>query len=197
MLEDDITLITVPGWGGSGPQHWQTLWERNYPLALRVEQDDWLYPDSRAWVAGIERTVQQVEGKWLLVAHSLGCHATLLWWQTLSLLQQRRVKGLLLVAPPALPISADYARASGELAADMPLPQFSGFSEVSRSRPTAPTLLVASRNDPSCDYAESERMAVLWACRLVDAGACGHLGVASGVRDWPQGQRLLQWLMLV
>ena len=69
--EDDITLITVPGWGNSGAEHWQTAWERSYPLARRVEQGDWLYPECEAWVDGIRRTLEQVPGRWMLAAHSL------------------------------------------------------------------------------------------------------------------------------
>ena len=108
--EDDITLITVPGWGNSGAEHWQTAWERSYPLARRVEQGDWLYPECEAWVDGIRRTLEQVPGRWMLAAHSLGCHAAAAWLRTLSLREQKRLQGLLLVAPPALPISEARAR---------------------------------------------------------------------------------------
>ncbi|MCD5363343.1 RBBP9/YdeN family alpha/beta hydrolase [Chromobacterium aquaticum] len=193
--EDDITLITVPGWGNSGAEHWQTAWERSYPLARRVEQDDWLYPECEAWVDGIRRTLEQVPGRWMLAAHSLGCHAAAAWLRTLSLREQKRLQGLLLVAPPALPISEIRARASGELPEDAPLPAFAGFNAPTL-RLSAPALLVASRDDLFCDMAEAEAMAQAWGCPLVDAGAHGHLGSAARLGQWRFGQDLLQELML-
>jgi predicted alpha/beta hydrolase family esterase len=36
MLDEDVYLLMVPGWLNSGPGHWQSLWEHNYPLSLRV-----------------------------------------------------------------------------------------------------------------------------------------------------------------
>ena len=34
--DDDVTLLTVPGWGDSGHAHWQSRWELGYPLARRA-----------------------------------------------------------------------------------------------------------------------------------------------------------------
>ncbi len=34
------TIVTVPGYTGSGPGHRQTLWEREHPDWVRVEQRD-------------------------------------------------------------------------------------------------------------------------------------------------------------
>jgi predicted alpha/beta hydrolase family esterase len=33
--------FTLPGWHGSGRQHWQRLWLEHDPAAIVVEQDDW------------------------------------------------------------------------------------------------------------------------------------------------------------
>ena len=109
--------------------------------------------------------------------------------------EQKRLQGLLLVAPPALPISEARARASGELPEDAPLPAFAGFNAPTL-RLSAPALLVASRDDLFCDMAEAEAMAQAWGCPLVDAGAHGHLGSAARLGQWRFGQDLLQELML-
>lgn len=37
-------VLIIPGWGDSGPTHWQTLWERANPAFRRVVQRDWEYP---------------------------------------------------------------------------------------------------------------------------------------------------------
>lgn len=26
-----VEVVIVPGWNGSGPAHWQTIWEQNHP----------------------------------------------------------------------------------------------------------------------------------------------------------------------
>lgn len=194
--DDDIFLITVPGWGNSGPKHWQSYWERLYPLARRVEQDDWLYPSRDAWVQRLADTVDGCSGKVVLAAHSLGCHTAVEWLGQASLLQQRKVKGLLLVAPPALPITEARARASGELPDDAPLPAFDGFAAPRAIRIPVATRMVASRDDLFCDYASSEAMAAQWGVSLLDAGNAGHMGSHSGLGDWKAGQKLIQQLML-
>lgn len=194
--DDDVYLLTVPGWGGSGPQHWQTRWERLYPLALRVEQGDWLYPERDAWMAAVGEAVASCDGRVVIAAHSLGCHAAVEWFTRASLREQRRVKGLLLVAPPALPIDPGAARASGELPADAPLPAFAGFEAASERRIAAPALLVASHDDPFCPWVTSQELAARWGAELVDAGNAGHMGSASPLGGWEAGQRLLQRLML-
>jgi len=37
-------VLTVPGLDGSGPTHWQTLWEERDARARRVEMGDWPSP---------------------------------------------------------------------------------------------------------------------------------------------------------
>lgn len=194
--EDDLFLVTVPGWGNSGPQHWQTLWERSYPLVRRVEQENWLYPDRDAWVAALARTLDEIDGKVVIAAHSLGCHTAVAWLLSASLMEQRKVKGLLLVAPPALPITAERALASGELPEGAPLPDFTGFGQACTQRLPLPAIVVASRDDLFCPFAEAERMAQGWGAKLVDAGNAGHMGSTAGLGNWQEGQRLLQRLML-
>lgn len=194
--DDDLFLVTVPGWGNSGPQHWQSLWERSYPLTRRVEQDDWLYPECNAWEAALARTLADIDGKVVIAAHSLGCHTAVAWLLSASLREQRQVKGLLLVAPPALPITAERALASGELPEGAALPGFAGFGQPSAQRLPLPAIVVASRDDLFCEFAEAERMADGWGVKLVDAGNAGHMGSTAGLGSWPEGQRLLQRLML-
>lgn len=194
--DDDVFLITVPGWGNSGEQHWQSYWEVMYPLALRVEQDDWLYPDRDAWVQRLAATVAACDGKVVIAAHSLGCHTAVEWLGQASLREQKKIKGLLLVAPPALPISPERARASGELPVDAPLPAFSGFAALRDIRLPVPVRMVASRNDLFCDWPQAESMAQSWGVTLLDAGAAGHMGSSSGLGDWKAGQRLIQQLIL-
>ena len=38
------TVLTVPGLNGSGPSHWQTLWEQSRADTARVELGLWSRP---------------------------------------------------------------------------------------------------------------------------------------------------------
>ncbi|HJR23337.1 MAG TPA: alpha/beta hydrolase, partial [Dongiaceae bacterium] len=37
-------VLIITGLGGSGPEHWQSLWQARLPDARRVEQADWDKP---------------------------------------------------------------------------------------------------------------------------------------------------------
>lgn len=185
MLDDeDITLLTVPGWQSSGPEHWQTLWERNYPLSRRVEQQDWERPQCTAWVEGIRRTLAGIDGPVVVAAHSLGVLTLLHWAGQASLLEQRQVRGALLVAPPDLDSAACAAVPA------------SGFTPLPRLRLPFPALLVASHDDPYCSFERVQALAEQCGAQLVDAGRAGHINSEAGYGYWPQGQRWLQQLML-
>ncbi|CUA83772.1 MULTISPECIES: alpha/beta hydrolase [Gulbenkiania] len=194
--DEDTTLITVPGWGDSGPGHWQSLWERGYPLSRRVVQDDWLYPERTLWVARLAETVADTPGRIVLAAHSLGCHTVVAWAAGLSLRAAARIRGALLVAPPALPIAEAAVRAAGELPEGAPLPAFAGFETAATTPLPFAATLVASRNDPFCPWAEAEGLARLWRAELEDAGEAGHISTAWGYGSWPAGQRLVQRYIL-
>ncbi len=194
--DDDVILLTVPGWGDSGDKHWQSLWELTYPLARRVRQEDWLYPDKAVWVAALRRAIEETDAAIVIAAHSLGCHTAVACLRQLDLPSQRRIKGVLLVAPPALPITPTTALSAGELPPGAPAPAFTGFETTEAGKLPVPAVMVASRNDHFCPFAEAERMAALWGVKLVDAGEADHMGSHAGLGSWPKGQQLLQRFML-
>ena len=42
-------LVIIPGIGGSGPTHWQTLWESDG--STRIAPSSWDEPDLADWLA--------------------------------------------------------------------------------------------------------------------------------------------------
>lgn len=170
-------VLVVPGWGDSGPEHWQSLWEKANPDFQRVTQRDWLYPICREWVETLTAAIRAAGVPVVLVAHSLGCvaiaHCVL--GATLP------IHGALLVAPP------DVERP------DFP-PVMEGFAPIPRERLPFPSIVVASRNDPFSDFARAEALALAWGSRLVDAGEQGHINADAGFGPWPLGERLLATL---
>ncbi|HEV8582656.1 MAG TPA: alpha/beta hydrolase [Thermoanaerobaculia bacterium] len=63
--------LMVPGLWNSGPEHWQTFWERAEPAWQRIQQADWETPLRADWVAAIDAAVQAAPVPVVLVAHSL------------------------------------------------------------------------------------------------------------------------------
>ena len=90
----DTTLI-VPGLHGSGPDHWQSWFERKIAHCVRVVQSDWNTPNLPQWSAKLRRELNRVPGRVWIVAHSFGCLAAV---QT-AFDYGERISGLMLVAP--------------------------------------------------------------------------------------------------
>jgi len=170
-------VLTVPGWHGSGEDHWQTLWERQKGYR-RVEQHDWTRPLRGDWSARLEDEILAGEGApVVLVAHSLGC-ALVAAWASHSR-NTRLVRAALMVAPP------DVER---EALAD----QLPGWSPLSLQPLPFIATVMASSNDPYCDLPRARSFASAWKAAFVDAGALGHINAASALGDWPQGHAYLR-----
>ena len=88
-------VLIVPGLYNSGPDHWQSYWQREFPNTARVEQLDWDFPTLGDWVAGLVEAVRRHPGA-VLVGHSLGCA---LIAHVARLRGSRDIGGAMLVAP--------------------------------------------------------------------------------------------------
>ena len=71
MKTSEADILIVPGWLNSGPDHWQSRWERNLKTARRIEQDNWHAPDKDEWSGNIVKAVE--------AARAPPC-----WWRTVS-----------------------------------------------------------------------------------------------------------------
>lgn len=169
------TLVIVPGLGDSGPEHWQTRWERRFG-AVRVRQDDPGQPNLERWVARLDEVVQETPGELVLVAHSLGVLAVAHWAASSTV--PERVRGALLVAPP----DPESPQVHGAVRRFAPLPP---------GPLPFPALVVASENDPYVSFDRAQTFADAWGAELITAGEAGHINVASGHGEWPEGEVLL------
>jgi predicted alpha/beta hydrolase family esterase len=172
-------VLILPGWEGSGPRHWQTLWEQRHGYR-RVEQHDWTKPLRGDWIARLEDVVLGCEEPAVLVGHSLGCILVAAWAAHSQ--NTQRVKAALLVAPP------DVERAEIR-------DQLSSWTPVPLDILPFPAVLVGSRDDPYCSLARARMFASAWNAQFIDHGACGHINADSGLASWPEGHVLLQDLM--
>ena len=171
------TVLILPGWQNSGPDHWQSRWEVIY-CDQRVQQHDWMQPLRGDWMMQLEEAVLATPpGPIVFAAHSLGCLLTAAWAQHSR--NTHRVVGALLVAP------GDAEREEFRA----PLKSWSPI--VLQRLPFASTLL-GSHDDPYCTFARAQQLASAWGSTFIDYGNKGHINADSGLGDWPEGRALLQ-----
>lgn len=172
------TTLILPGYGDSGPQHWQSLWAAEAGF-VRLTSVSFDRPQQHRWVEAIDALVARSGPDVVLVAHSLACLAVAAWSSSLSSLSlQRRVRGALLVAPPD---------PTGSL---FPL-SIEGFNPPSRAPLPFPAVVVGSSNDVYASLSFQADLAAAWGARFVDAGPRGHLNADSALGDWAEGRALL------
>jgi uncharacterized protein len=171
--------VIVPGINGSGPGHWQSIWQAEWgPAASRIDPASWDEPDLDDWLGALDRAVDQVpdRSEVVLVAHSLGCLATAAWLTT----ARPGVRGAFLVAPPDVE------------GADFPASEAASFVRPWDARLTAAVLVVSSTDDPYCTPEAVRRLAAGWEAGHVEIGAAGHVNTASNLGTWPEGRALLE-----
>lgn len=180
------TTLIVPGWHGSGPEHWQTWLESQLPDARRVSKVDWDVPILARWSGAVRNEIDRVSGAVWLVAHSFGCLAAVV----AAADRADRVAGALLVAP------ADPDRFSplgfrGESVA----PRLDSVAPwLPRSHLPFPSIVVASTNDPWAQFMKAAYWAERWGSRLISLGPAGHINIDAGFGPWPEGLELLRAL---
>ena len=169
-------VLTLPGWTNSGPDHWQSHWERRVPSITRIAQRDWDTPEPREWLDTLERAVAAARpAPVLLLGHSLGALAVAHWAQH----PVPHAVAAVLVAP------ADPDQPGAP-------PALHPFGPVPRGPLTIPALLVASSDDPYLPLSRARELGAAWGAELVELVGAGHINTASGHGPWPEGWDLVQ-----
>jgi predicted alpha/beta hydrolase family esterase len=171
------TILILPGLGSSGPQHWQSIWEREYNF-LRVEQQDWNAPVCSDWIETLNHPIKQLDpDNLILVAHSLACTAVAYWAQK----YKTAIKGALLVAP-------------SDTEADTFPTVTTGFTPLPLQKLPFKSIVVTSTNDYYVTTGRAELFSEHWGSKFVNIGDVGHINVASGFGEWDEGLQLLKQL---
>ena len=171
-------IFLIPGLYNSGPQHWQTYWEKEYGFT-RIEQKDWETPVCDDWLQTIDAIVTQHPlEKIILVGHSLACCTIVRWAEK----YKRTIKGALLVGP-----------------SDVEAPSYpagtTGFSPMPPYILPFPSIVIASSNDEYVVMERAKEFATNWGSELINAGDLGHINSASSLGNWPFGYSILKQLM--
>lgn len=167
-----MRTVILPGIHGSGPAHWQSLWELADPSLVRLAPSSWDEPDPDDWSHALDAAVGA--GPAVLVAHSLACLLAVPW----SAAHPDRVAGLFLVAPPD-PDAASFPAAAA------------AFAPGITARASVPALLVVSDDDPYCSAERCQDLARGWDVPTLSIGSRGHINADSGLGPWTEGRHLL------
>ena len=166
----------VPGLGNSGPEHWQSYFEKSADNFTRIEQNDWDTPACADWVENISNAIATLDPQTVvLIGHSLGCTAIANWAKT----TQIKIKGALLVAP-----------------SDVEAPKYNfetiGFEKVPLYKIDFKTIVVASSDDEWVSLERASFFAEAWGSSFINIGKAGHINAASGYGEWKEGLEILK-----
>jgi len=176
------SVLTIAGLWNSGPDHWQTFWERERADTQRVQQRDWETPKREEWVETIRAAVRAAPGPVVLAAHSLACATVVYFARDAPPAELAKVRGALLVAPSDVD-GPNYP------------PVTEGFTPMPLHRLPFKAIVVMSSDDEYVTPERAREFAEAWGAELVDAGPRGHLNSDSRLGMWPEGQRLLELLL--
>lgn len=170
-----VTTLILPGLGSSGPDHWQTLWEREHGY-LRVEQRNWDQPSLTDWLNNLKHAVQAQDRPVVLVAHSLACSLVAHY----AAERPSRVLGALLVSPA----DVDSAQCTP--------PEVRCFAPMPLAPLPFPALVVTSSNDPFVCGERAAFFAQAWGAEFANIGPAGHINASSNLGAWPEGHQRFQ-----
>lgn len=166
-------VVTVPGYKGSSDKHWQGWLEKQNPDVSRVTGIDWNKPSLFTWAEALEKQLDSLPGKAILVSHSFGAlvSALVAHWR------EDKVAGLILAAPASPErFSLKGCRRDGEDSICEFLP------EVSLD---ALGVVIGSENDPWLSLKGAKQLSQQWGLAFFNAGKAGHINVDSGYGEWP------------
>lgn len=183
-MSDSIDYLILPGWQGSGPDHWQSHWQTLMPHSRRTQVNDWHHPELDDWVDSLQRQVTASPSRrQVLVAHSLGCVTVAHWAKRYGDRHGHRILGALLVAP------ADVERPDAPDA-------LRDFAPIPRAPLPFHSLLIGSTNDKAATAERALAFANWWGSEAEILPGVGHINTVSGHTQWIEGlgylARLLQ-----
>ncbi len=178
-----VPTVVVPGWNGSGPDHWQSWLEDHLHEAgrqtLRPDFPDLDHPDLVGWLAALRTTLDGLPADgYDVVAHSLGA---VLWLHHVANPgDSPRAARVALVAPPSPTLD------EAEVASFFPPPL--DIDTVRRGADG--TVLVGSDDDPYLPegIAAAYGLPLKIATTVIEGG--GHLNTDYGYGEWPA---VLDW----
>jgi predicted alpha/beta hydrolase family esterase len=178
----NYTLLVVPGLGDSGKEHWQSYWLTKYENSRKVIQNDWDRPVLADWLEKLNEVIAAIDGKIIIVAHSLAAVLVAHWSTTNN---TQKIAGALLVA--AADVDSHYHTPE----------ETWNFSPIPLLKFNYPSIVVTSSNDPYISVERAQFLAEQWGSAFINIGPKGHLNSDSQLGHWKEGQDILKSLFTV
>ena len=172
----ETNYLIVPGYGNSGPTHWQTYFENSGPNFRRILQSSWIEPQCKDWVHNINAAVDEYKHETVvLITHSMGGVAMAHW----ALQYNKKIKGAMIVGPPDLENPyKDYSLQS--------------FLPIPTQKLPFRSIAIVSTNDKWSTLERAKHFTSCWGREYLEIGDAGHINHNSGYGDWPEGLELLK-----
>lgn len=180
MKNNPTQLLIIPGLGGSGETHWQSLWFNKFENSTRIVQKNWNQPNLESWLKELNANILKLDCPIILVAHSLAVSLVLHWVQRNPI---STIKGALLVAPA----DVDSPDHTPEI--------LRGFAMMPISRLPFASIVVASENDEYVSLDRAQYFAEKWGSEFINIGSKGHINSESNLALWEEGQAILETLL--
>ena len=175
----EINYLIVPGYGNSGPDHWQTFFEKKLLNCKRIEQNSWEKPICEDWLSAINEAVNHYNANSVvLISHSMGGIAIAHWAAKYNI----KIKAAMIVAPPDLENSWE----------DLGLQT---FTPIPTQKLPFKSIIVASAYDHWATVVRTKEFAKNWGSDLVLIENAGHINAASGFGEWKDGLDILKKLI--
>ncbi len=170
---------TIPGYGNSDSEHWQTYFESRLDNCQRIVQDNWTEPVLEDWIERIDNSLTNENlSDTILISHSMGGIALVHW----ALKHRKIIKGALMVAPPDL--ENPYENLGLE-----------SFTPIPLIKLPFPSILVCSSNDNWISIERAKLFADSWGSKMILIENAGHINPDSGYKKWNRGLDILKELI--
>jgi predicted alpha/beta hydrolase family esterase len=172
-----VPTLIVPGFQGSGPEHWQTWLESQLPDCTRIDGINWHEPVLAQWAGRVREVLAASQQPLRIIAHSFGCLASVV----AAADRPEQISQLVLVAPAdgerfdCMGLKPDLTLGTNRF----------NLSQVLPTQLQVRGLLIASRNDPWMSFDKAAALARQWSLALHDAGSAGHINPNAGYGPWP------------
>lgn len=171
-------IYLLPGLYNSGPDHWQTHWQKEYGF-IRINQQEWNKPLCDDWLNTIEATLKgEDHTQVILIGHSTACCTIVKWAEK----YKHIIKGVLLVAP---------SDTESPYYPDGPI----GFAPMPSFHLPFPSIIITSTNDEVVSLERAKTFSASWGSKLIVVENGGHLGGDANLGLWPFGYGYLKKLM--
>lgn len=191
----DLKIVFIPGLGGSGENHWQSIWVKKMSNTLMVDFENMDAPVLEEWLKTFNEVMSKVSEPTVLVAHSLGCSLVAHWIKrnrdenVVEWVQGNEKENEVKIAAVMMVACADVD--SEEHTPDI----VRSFAPLPLNKMPYPSVLVISENDPYVEKERASYFAAKWSSKPIFIGNKDHISSGPLVGEWEEGQEILSDLI--